>query len=169
MKRYIAKNEIEFYTVNAVKIAQELGLGGRFNMVMQAGFFKLANIIPIDKAVDLLKDSIVKAYGKKGQNIVDMNNGAVDQGVEALHKVEVPASWAEAQDEAEVKRDEPAFITEIQRVMNRQEGDKLAVSKFASDMADGTFPVGGAAYEKRGTAIKVPVWNVDTLLSAPCS
>ncbi len=165
MKRYIAKNEIEFYTVNAVKIAQELGLGGRFNMVMQAGFFKLADIIPIDKAVDLLKDSIVKAYGKKGQNVVDMNNGAVDQGVQALHKVEVPASWAEAQDEAEVKRDEPAFITEIQRVMNRQEGDKLAVSKFAEDMVDGTFPVGGAAYEKRGTAIKVPVWNVDKCIS----
>ena len=164
MKRYIAQNEIEFYTVNAVKIAQELGLGGRFNMVMQAGFFKLANIIPIEKAVEYLKDSIVKSYGKKGQNIVDMNNGAVDQGVNALHRVEVPADWATAPDEAEPQRDEPKFITEIQRVMNRQEGDKLAVSKFAGEMADGTFPVGGSAYEKRGTAIKVPVWKSENCI-----
>ena len=164
MKRYIAQNEIEFYTVNAVKIAQELGLGGRFNMVMQAGFFKLANIIPIEKAVEYLKDSIVKSYGKKGQNIVDMNNGAVDQGVNALHRVEIPADWATAPDEAEPQRDEPKFITEIQRVMNRQEGDKLAVSKFAGEMADGTFPVGGSAYEKRGTAIKVPVWKSENCI-----
>ena len=159
MKRYIAKNEIQFYTVNAVSIAKGLGLGGRFNMVMQSAFFKLANIIPIETAVTYLKEAVVTSYGRKGQNIVDMNNGAIDQGIEALHKVEVPSSWADAQDEPQEKRDLPEFITEIQEVMNRQEGDKLPVSKFAGDRADGTYPLGGAAYEKRGTAINVPVWN----------
>ena len=159
MKRYIAKNEIQFYTVNAVSIAKGLGLGGRFNMVMQSAFFKLANIIPIETAVGYLKEAVVTSYGRKGQNIVDMNNGAIDQGIEALHKVEVPSSWADAQDEPQEKRDLPEFITEIQEVMNRQEGDKLPVSKFAGDRADGTYPLGGAAYEKRGTAISVPVWN----------
>ena len=159
MKRYIAKNEIQFYTVNAVSIAKGLGLGGRFNMVMQSAFFKLANIIPIETAVTYLKEAVVTSYGRKGQNIVDMNNGAIDQGIEALHKVEVPSSWADAQDEPQEKRNLPEFITEIQEVMNRQEGDKLPVSKFAGDRADGTYPLGGAAYEKRGTAISVPVWN----------
>ena len=160
MRRYIAKNNIEFYTVNAVKIAQGLGLGGRFNMVMQAGFFKLAGIIPMDKAVAYLKDSIQKSYGRKGQNIVDMNNGAVDQGITALHKVDVPASWADAEDEPEKKQDAPEFITKIQNVMNRQEGDKLTVADFKG-MEDGTFPSGGSAYEKRGTAIMVPDWDAD--------
>ncbi len=161
MKRYIAKNNIEFYTVNAVGIAKELGLGGRFNMVMQSAFFKIANIIPLDKAVEYLNDAIVKSYGKKGQNIVDMNQGAVKKGIEALHKVVVPADWAEAQDAPASKKDVPAFISEIQDVMNRQEGEKLPVSKFANGMEDGTFPVGGSAYEKRGTAINVPVWNTE--------
>ena len=161
MKRYIAKNEIEFYTVNAVDIAKELGLGGRFNMVMQSAFFKIAAIIPLETAVGYLKDAVVKSYGKKGEKVVNMNNGAIDKGIEALHKVDVPASWADAADDAVEKKDVPAFITEIQEVMNRQEGDKLPVSKFAEDMVDGTFPVGGAAYEKRGTAINVPVWNTD--------
>ena len=161
MKRYIAKNEIEFYTVNAVDIAKELGLGGRFNMVMQSAFFKIAAIIPLETAVGYLKDAVVKSYGKKGEKVVNMNNGAIDKGIEALHKVDVPASWADAADDAVEKKDVPAFITEIQDVMNRQEGDKLPVSKFTEDMVDGTFPVGGAAYEKRGTAINVPVWNTD--------
>ncbi len=161
MKRYIAKNEIEFYTVNAVDIAKELGLGGRFNMVMQSAFFKIAAIIPLETAVEYLKDAVVKSYGKKGEKVVNMNNGAIDKGIEALHKVEVPASWADAEDVAVEKKDAPAFITEIQEVMNRQEGDKLPVSKFNGEMVDGTFPVGGAAYEKRGTAINVPVWNTD--------
>ena len=129
MKRYIAKNEIQFYTVNAVSIAKGLGLGGRFNMVMQSAFFKLANIIPIETAVTYLKEAVVTSYGRKGQNIVDMNNGAIDQGIEALHKVEVSASWADAEDAPEEKRDLPEFITEVQEVMNRQEGDKLPVSK----------------------------------------
>ena len=161
MKRYIAKNEIEFYTVNAVDIAKELGLGGRFNMVMQSAFFKIAAIIPLETAVEYLKDAVVKSYGKKGEKVVNMNNGAIDKGIEALHRVEVPAAWADVADDAVETKDAPAFITEIQEVMNRQEGDKLPVSKFTEDMVDGTFPVGGAAFEKRGTAINVPVWNTD--------
>ena len=161
MKRYIAKNNIEFYTVNAVEIAKELGLGGRFNMVMQSAFFKLANIIPIETAVQYLKDAVVASYGNKGQKIVDMNNGAIDKGIEALHRVNVPADWANAEDEKEEAHDIPAFITGVQNVMNRQEGDRLKVSQFAEEMVDGTFPVGGAAYEKRGTAINVPVWNAE--------
>lgn len=161
MKRFIAKNEIAFYTVNAVEIAKGLGLGGRFNMVMQSAFFKLANIIPIDTAVKYLKDAVVTSYGKKGEKVVNMNHGAIDQGINALHKVEVPASWQTAEDAPAEKRDVPAFITDIQEVMNRQEGDKLAVSKFADGMEDGTFPVGGSAYEKRGTAINVPVWDAE--------
>ena len=161
MKRYIAKNDIEFYTVNAVEIAKELGLGGRFNMVMQSAFFKLANIIPIETAVKYLKDAVVTSYGKKGQKIVDMNNGAIDKGIEALHRVNVPADWANAEDEKEEAHDIPAFITGVQNVMNRQEGDRLKVSQFAEEMVDGTFPAGGAAYEKRGTAINVPVWNTE--------
>ena len=160
MKRYIRDNDIQVYTVNAVKIAGELGLGGRFNMVMQAAFFKLANIIPIDEAVKYLKAAVEKSYGSKGQNIVDMNCGAIDQGIAALHKVDT-SSWDV--DDTSMNRnlkqvDPPEFITEIQNVMNRQEGEILPVSKFV-DRADGTFPLGGAAYEKRGTAIKVPAWD----------
>ena len=162
MKRYIAENDIQFYTVNAVDIAKGLGLGGRFNMVMQSAFFKLANIIiPIDTAVEYLKDAVVKSYGKKGEKVVSMNQGAIDQGIAALHKVEVPAAWKDAKDAPAEKRDVPAFITEIQEVMNRQEGEKLAVSHFAHGMEDGTFPVGGSAYEKRGTAINVPAWDAE--------
>ena len=159
-KRYIAENEINFYTVNAVKIAGELGLGGRFNMVMQSAFFKLADIIPIDEAVKYLKDAVEKSYGKKGPQIVEMNYGAIDKGIEALHKVEVPADWKNAQDEEVAKKNVPEFISDIQEVMNRQEGEILPVSKL-EQFADGTFPLGGSAYEKRGTAIKVPCWDKD--------
>ena len=160
MKRYIVDNNINVYTVNAVKIAGELGLGGRFNMVMQAAFFKLANIIPIDDAVKYLKDAIEKSYGAKGQNIVDMNCAAVDKGIEALHKVDISA-WdidAPSTNKKWNVESPPAFISDIQNVMNRQEGDNLPVSKFV-ELADGTFPLGGTAYEKRGTAIKVPAWD----------
>ncbi len=164
MKRYIAKNKINFYTVNAVKIAQELGLGGRFNMVMQSAFFKLANIIPIDKAVEYLKDAIEKSYGRKGQNIVDMNNKAVDAGISDVQKVEVPASWATCEDAVTCKREVPKFIEEYVIPINRQEGDLLPVSKFANGMEDGTFPVGTSAYEKRGAAINVPEWQIDNCI-----
>ena len=158
-KRYIAENEIKLYTINAVGIAQELGLGGRFNMIMQSAFFKLADIIPLDEAVKYLKDAVVTSYGKKGQNIVDMNWAAIDKGIEAVHQVNYPAEeWKNTPDKPEVEREEPAFITDIQEVMNRQNGDRLPVSTF-KELADGTFPVGGSAYEKRGTAIKVPAWD----------
>lgn len=163
MKRYLAENEINFYTVNAVQIAQELGLGGRFNMVMQSAFFKLANIIPIDTAVGYLKDAVVTSYGKKGQNIVDMNNGAIDKGIEAVHKVAVPADWKNAADTAAEEEAVPEFISKIQNVMNRQEGDRLPVSAFKG-MEDGTFPAGTAAYEKRGIAIKVPEWQSENCI-----
>ncbi|MBE8954900.1 MAG: pyruvate:ferredoxin (flavodoxin) oxidoreductase [Quinella sp. 2Q5] len=160
MKRYIVDNDIQVYTVNAVKIAGELGLGGRFNMVMQAAFFKLANIIPIDDAVRYLKDAVEKSYGSKGQNVVDMNCGAIDQGIAALHKVDISAWDVDdtSMNQQTQQVDPPEFITDIQNVINRQEGDILPVSKFVK-LADGTFPVGGTAYEKRGTAIKVPAWD----------
>ncbi len=158
-KRYIAENDIKLYTINAVGIAQELGLGGRFNMIMQSAFFKLADIIPLDEAVKYLKDAVVTSYGKKGQNIVDMNWAAIDKGIEAVHQVNYPKDeWLNTPDKPKVDREEPAFITDIQEVMNRQNGDTLSVSKL-KDLADGTFPVGGSAYEKRGTAIKVPAWD----------
>ena len=159
MRRYIASNDIQFYTVDAVHIARELGLGGRFNMVMQSAFFKLANIIPIEDAVKYLKDAVVTSYGSKGEKVVNMNNGAIDHGIESLHRVNVPAEWKDAVDEeVPVNAKTPEFITKIQNVMNRQEGDKLKISELLS-MEDGTFPVGGTAFEKRGTAISVPVWR----------
>ena len=160
MKKYISENDIQVYTVNAVKIAGELGLGGRFNMVMQAAFFKLANIIPLDDAVKYLKDAVEKSYGNKGPQIVEMNCNAIDKGIEALHKVDISGWDINAKGERENTSTEglPAFISDIQNIINRQEGDVLPVSKF-KDLADGTFPVGGSAYEKRGTAIKVPQWD----------
>ena len=157
MKQYIAKNDINFYTIDATAVATEIGLGNRINMIMQAAFFKLANVIPVEQAVEYLKQSIVKTYGKKGENIVKMNQEAVDRGVNGLHKVEVPASWATASDKAGEKKELPEFITDVLIPMNRQEGDDLPVSTFA-DIADGTFPSGTAAYEKRGVAVAVPEW-----------
>ena len=163
MKRYIAENEIAFYTVNATKIASEIGLGKRINMIMQSAFFKLANIIPEDEAVEYLKASIKKAYGKKGDKVVNMNNEAVEQGRNASVKITIPASWKNAVD-AEVKeKDEPEFIKNIVRPMNAQEGDKLPVSAF-NGIEDGTFPQGTAAYEKRGIAISVPEWDINNCI-----
>ena len=160
-KRYIAKNDIKFYTINAVKIAQEIGLGGRTNMIMQSAFFKLANIIPIDDAIKYLKDSVVTSYGKKGQKVVDMNNAAIDQGVESLVKIEVPAAWANTPDEAPVEiKHASKFVKDVVIPMNRLEGDNLPVSTF-TDMPDGTFEAGTAAFEKRGIAVNVPEWNSD--------
>lgn len=161
MKRYIAKNNIEFYTLNAVGLAQAAGLGGRINMFMQSAFFKLADIIPLDQAVKYLKDAVVTSYGNKGQKVVDMNQAAIDQGISALVKVNVPASWADAVDAPEAKKPVPAFIENILEPMNRQEGDSLPVSAFVGGMEDGTFPAGTAAYEKRGIAINVPEWQSD--------
>ena len=160
-KKYIANNNIQFYTINAVKIAQEIGLGGRTNMIMQSAFFKLANIIPIDDAIKYLKDSVVTSYGKKGQNIVDMNNAAIDQGVASLVKIDVPEAWKTVADDAPVEiKHASKFVKDIVIPMNRLEGDNLPVSTFV-DMADGTFEAGTAAFEKRGIAVNVPEWQAD--------
>jgi len=160
MKKYIAENNINFYIIDAVAIAQEIGLGGRINMIMQSAFFKLANVIPVEKAVNYLKESVEKTYGRKGQNIVDMNKVAIDRGIEALHKVNVPSSWKDAKDEPMPIKDEPDFVKNIQRPMARHEGDELPVSAFKG-MEDGTFPLGTTSYEKRGIAIMVPEWQID--------
>jgi pyruvate-ferredoxin/flavodoxin oxidoreductase len=159
-KKFIAENNIEFYTLNAVKIAQEIGLGGRINMIMQSAFFKIANVIPVEDAIKYLKDAVVTSYGKKGQKVVDMNNAAIDKGVESIVRIEVPATWASAVEEAAAAVEAPEFIKKIVIPMNRQDGDKLPVSAFIG-MEDGTFPHGTAAYEKRGIAINVPEWQMD--------
>lgn len=158
LKRYIAKNNINFYVIDAIDIAGQVGLGGRINMIMQTAFFKLANIIPVDQAIEYLKKSIEKAYGKKGQKIVDMNKAAVDKSIEALTKVEVPASWGDVEEPIEPHDDSPDFIKRIQRPMARMEGDELPVSAFQG-MEDGTHPLGTTSYEKRGIAVMLPQWQ----------
>ena len=164
MKKYIAENDIEFYTLNAVKIGQEIGLGNRINMICQAAFFKLADIIPVEDAVKYLKDSIQKTYGKKGEKIVNMNCQAVDAGINSLVKVDVPASWANATEPSkESDTEEPAFIKDILRPMNAQKGNDLPVSAFLG-YEDGTFPNGTAAYEKRGIAVNVPEWITENCI-----
>ena len=160
MKRYIAKHNINLYTIDGVSIGKEIGLGSRINMVMQAAFFKLANIIPIEDAVKYMKDAILKTYGKKGENIVNMNYLAVDKGIESVVKIDVPASWADAVDEEAPEKDAPDFIKNILEPINRQKGDELPVSAFKG-MEDGTFPQGTAKYEKRGIAVDVPEWQMD--------
>ncbi|WP_278682158.1 pyruvate:ferredoxin (flavodoxin) oxidoreductase [Paraclostridium bifermentans] len=163
MKNYMAKNDIQFYTVNGTKLGQEIGLGNRINMIMQSAFFKLAQIIPEADAVEYLKDSIKKAYGKKGEKIVNMNYKAVDAGMNALVKVTIPANWADAKDAVKEEVNEPDFVKNIVRPMNAQEGDNLPVSTF-NGIEDGTFPAGLAAYEKRGVAVNVPEWIVDNCI-----
>ena len=161
MKRYLAAHHIEFYTINAAGIARKIGLGGRINMVMQAAFFKLANIIPIEEAVKYLKDAIVTSYGRQGQKVVDMNFAAIDAGIGEWTRIEVPEAWLNAVDEqTEQKVNMPEFIEKIMIPMNRQEGDNLPVSAF-NGREDGTFPLGVTAWEKRGVALQVPKWQPD--------
>ena len=163
IKRYIAQNAIDFYTIDAIKIAGEAGLGNRINMIMQTAFFKLANVIPVTDAVNYLKASIEKTYGKKGQKIVDMNNLAVDSSLNALQKVTVPPAWSTALDEETAPEIVPDFIHRIQRPMARQEGDELPVSAF-DGIEDGTHPLGTAAYEKRGIAVMLPQWQPENCI-----
>ena len=163
MKSDLVKKNISFYTVDAQAIATEIGLGTRINMIMQSAFFKLANIIPVEDAMKHLKESVVKSYGKKGEKVVKMNNEAIDRGVNALNKIEVPADWATSTDEDTDVKDVPDFIKNILRPMNAQEGDSLPVSAIM-DMADGTFPMGTSKYEKRGIAVNVPEWNIDNCI-----
>lgn len=161
MKKYIADNEIEFYTINATKIAAEVGLGGRTNMVMQAAFFNLSQVLPIDEAVKLLKEAIVKDYGAKGDDIVQMNYKAVDQGIDALVKVEVKDSWKNCSEDKNFGIEgAPEFINNILIPVNRQEGNDIPVSTIVKmNMIDGTFPSGTSRYEKRGIAVNVPHWK----------
>ncbi|SHH38379.1 pyruvate:ferredoxin (flavodoxin) oxidoreductase [Clostridium grantii] len=163
LKKYIADHNINFYTLDAVKIAEEIGLGGRINMIMQAGFFKLANIIPIEDAVAYLKDAVVKSYGKKGEKIVNMNNAAIDKGIESLVKIEVPATWKDATNEVVVDETLPKFFKDICVPVNAQKGDSLPVSAFAG-REDGTFEQGTSAHEKRGIAVNVPCWLEDNCI-----
>ena len=164
IKRYIAKNKIKFYTIDAVKIAESIGLGGRINMIMQSAFFKLADIIPVEQASKYLKEAIDHSYGLKGQNILDMNYKAVDQGTDAVVKVTVPEAWAEAKDSlAAVVQHTNEFAKNILQPMNRLEGDSLPVSAF-SNHVDGSFPSGTSTFEKRGIAVNVPEWQMDSCI-----
>ena len=162
-KRYIAKNNIQFYTIDGVKIGKEIGLGGRINTVLQSAFFKLANIIPAADALQYMKDAATASYGKKGEKVVAMNHAAIDAGMNALVKIDVPADWANAVGEnetVEVLGDNAklvSYVRDIQNPVNAQRGDSLPVSAF-KDYVDGAVPTGSSAYEKRGIAVDVPSW-----------
>ncbi|MGN0312933.1 MAG: pyruvate:ferredoxin (flavodoxin) oxidoreductase, partial [Lachnospiraceae bacterium] len=165
VKRLIARKHIRFYCINAVDIAKEIGLGNRTNAILQAAFFKLADIIPIEDAVKYMKEAIVKSYGHKGEKVVEMNNRAVDAGIENIREVKVPAQWATAEDQPIVSRtvttDNRAleeYVKTIQEPVNELKGDDLPVSAF-KDHADGTVPLGSSKFEKRGVAVDVPVWD----------
>ena len=165
VKAVIGKKHINLYIINASKIAMEIGLGGRTNTILQSAFFKITNIIPYDDAVKYLKDAIVKSYGKKGENVVNMNYAAVDRGGEYT-KVEVPAEWAEISAKFETpgkNRLAPEFVKEIADVVNSQNGDSLPVSAFIK-YADGSMPSGTSAYEKRGIAVMVSTWLPDNCI-----
>ena len=158
VKRQIAEREINFYTIDATAIAMELGLGNRTNTVLQAAFFKLSGIIPIEDAVKYMKDAIIKSYSKKGQKIVDMNSAAVDRGVDAAVKINVPESWKTLADDTKAPDASlPHYIREIQIPVNKQAGDAIPVSEFMP-YADGVTPSETSKYEKRGIAVKVPQW-----------
>ncbi|MFZ0281673.1 MAG: pyruvate:ferredoxin (flavodoxin) oxidoreductase [Bacteroidales bacterium] len=160
MKKYLASNNINFYIINATLIAEELGLGSRTNTIMQAAFFKLANIIPYEKAETEMKKAIYKSYGRKGEEVVNMNYAAVDKGSQVT-KVEIPAEWAKIEIKKEKDdRDIPDFIRDVMEPMNAMKGDDLPVSAFMG-REDGTFPSGTAAFEKRGIAVNVPEWQPD--------
>ncbi|MGD8298036.1 MAG: pyruvate:ferredoxin (flavodoxin) oxidoreductase, partial [Desulfobacterales bacterium] len=161
MRRTIAQKKLKFYNIDAVKIAGQVGLGGRINMIMQTAFFKLANVIPVDEALAYLKDQIQQLFGKKSQKIVEMNYTAVDKTLENLVEIDYPQSWAESTDGPKASDDEPDFVRNVMRPMLAQQGDKLPVSAFTPD---GIFPVGTTRYEKRGVAIQVPEWIMDNCI-----
>ena len=164
-KRYIAENNIKVYTVDAVDIATKIGLGKRTSTVLQSAFFKLANVLPAEEAIKYMKEKVVAKFSKKGQDIVDMNCQAIDQGAGALHEVAVPASWKDAKDNgAKAKLDgDPKVVRMVETLMNPialMDGDSLPVSAF-KDCANGQFELGASAYEKRGTAVMVPQWDAE--------
>ena len=165
LKRTIAKKKLKFYTIDAVKLAGEVGLGGRINMIMQTLFFKLSEVLPIDQAVTYLKDAIKKAYGKKGDKIVQMNYDGVDHALNAAVQIDVPAEWASASG-SPAQAEQPKWVLDVMRPMVLQDGDKLPVSAFDADLdgtydwtgPDGSFPVSTTKFEKRGVALNVPEW-----------
>ncbi len=157
MKKQIAEKDVKFYTINAIGIAEEIGLGNRINMIMQGAFFKLTNVLSEDIYVKELKEGIYKMYGKKGEKIVKMNQDAVDQGIKSVKKVHVPKEWQKLEAKKNSNVEEPKFIREIMRPMSEMKGGDLPVSAFTG-IEDGTFPLGTTAYEKRGIAVNVPEW-----------
>ena len=161
MRRTIAQKNLKFYNIDAVEIASEVGLGGRINMIMQTAFFKLANVIPVEEAIDYLKDQIKKLFGKKSERLVEMNVTAVDQTLEHLEEIDYPDSWIDATDSPAADQDEPDFVKNVMRPILAQQGDKLPVSAFT---ADGIFPVDTSKYEKRGVAINVPEWIMENCI-----
>ena len=167
-KKYIAENNVQLYTINAIDKAIEIGMGKRTNTILQSAFFKLANIMPIDEAVDYMKAAAKKSYSKKGDAVVEMNYKAIDAGVDAVHKVDVPASWANPAPDAPAKELEGRpevvkMVKELLEPISIMDGDSLPVSAF-KDIADGQFELGASAYEKRGTAVTVPVWDPNTCI-----
>ncbi|SCP96665.1 pyruvate:ferredoxin (flavodoxin) oxidoreductase [Anaerobium acetethylicum] len=169
VKRYIAQHDIKFYVIDGIKIGKEIGLGGRINTVLQSAFFKLANIIPGEQAAELMKAAAKKTYGKKGDAVVQMNYDAIDAGAQKIVEITVPENWKDCQDEdlsiitAEGREEVSEFVKNIQIPVNAQQGNDLPVSAFTA-YADGTTPSGTSAFEKRGIAVDVPVWNPDNCI-----
>ncbi len=164
IKKYLAENDIRFYIINATKIAQDIGLGSRTNTIMQSAFFKLADVIPFKEAEGMMKNAIKKTYGRKGDEVVNMNYAAVDRGDDALEEVKVPEEWKKLKADNKLEFEElPEFVEKIATPVNNLMGDDLPVSVFA-DMADGTHPQGTTAYEKRGIAVNVPEWIPDNCI-----
>ena len=167
-KKYIADNNIQLYTINAIDKAIEIGMGKRTNTILQSAFFKLADVMPIDDAVTFMKEAAKKSYSKKGDAVVEMNYKAIDAGVDAVHKVEVPDSWKNPQPDAPAKEktgrpEVVKMVNDLLEPISKMDGDSLPVSAFAAN-PDGQFETGASAYEKRGTAVTVPVWNPDTCI-----
>ena len=170
VKSFIANHNIKFYVIDGIKIGKEIGLGGRINTVLQSAFFKLANIIPEEHAIELMKAAAKATYGRKGDAIVQMNYDAIDAGAKQVVEVQVPESWKNCEDEGLVmahaesgREDVVEFVNTIQSKVNAQEGNSLPVSAF-KDYVDGTTPSGSSAYEKRGIAVDIPVWNPDNCI-----
>ena len=165
-KKYIADNNIQLYTINAIDKAIEIGMGKRTNTILQSAFFKLADVMPIDEAVEYMKQAAKKSYSKKGDAVVEMNYKAIDAGVDAVHKVEIPASWSNPEPDAPAKEitgrpEVVKLVKDLLEPISKMDGDSLPVSAFAEN-PDGQFEVGASAYEKRGTAVTVPVWDPES-------
>ena len=167
-KKYIADNNIQLYTINAIDKAIEIGMGKRTNTILQSAFFKLADVMPIDDAVEFMKQAAKKSYSKKGDAVVEMNYKAIDAGLDAVHKVEIPDSWKNPVPDAPAKELEgrPEVVKLVKNLLepiSKMDGDSLPVSAFVEN-PDGQFETGASAYEKRGTAVTVPVWDPNTCI-----